>query len=61
MLDVDKSSLLPERFILENKAGLEISERVKNVNGEMTLDLDDKFLPKIKAWKNPQDPYSYIL
>ena len=39
------------RLVLKNKGTFDISSRVVTINGEIQLNLGDKFLPRVKARK----------
>lgn len=63
ILEVEDSQqkMLPERFIIDNKEGIELSKRVMNMNGLLVNNYEDKFLPQIRSWIDPNDEDTMII
>jgi hypothetical protein len=56
-----KQKMLPDRFMIDNKEGIELSKRVMNMNGLLVNNYEDKFLPQIRSWIDPNDENTMII
>jgi len=45
--------------MLPDSSGLQLSSRIQNRNGILVVDYNDKFVPPILAWQDPNDRTKY--